>query len=514
MPNLGPAVSDPALLAQLNGQPAAGPSLGPAVTDPDLLKQLNTETGSIPVARDTLDNIADVGKGVLKGVATGVQSLAGLPGDAEHGVQWLLDKVMPNPYNVQGHRQSFPTTEDIDKYVPVSKLPDAESDIGKHVQNVSEFIPGALGGGESLVKSILARGVVPGVLSDAAGTATQGTAAEPYARMAGALISPSTAEKKVVPAAQDLIDAGGQGFNTFRQMPFAVKPQTMDTWASKTISDLGARNFDEDTAPKTIAVLNKHVNSSAPFVTAQDMDKTKMLLRDAQASGGNDATAATAALKSLDERVTSFTPGQTLAGDPALAAKTWNDANGNYAAGMRADAFDKATKSANDVAFAANSGAGSGNKLRGTVAHYINNDGKMRGVNADEEAAMTKMARGTFAQNMIRAASNKLGGGGGIGQSGIMSIGGELGAVSGEDTGNGLLLPALAGATTAFLAGKLSRAAYNRSVNKASTNISEMLRSRSPMANAVPNPVQPTVSPAVARLLAMHAASLQGQQPQ
>src|SRR5580704_6007717 len=87
-------VTDPNLLAQLNAAPSApdAPKLGPPVTDPELLKQLNTDSGTIPVQPDTLDKIADVGRGAVKGLATGVQSLAGLPGDAEHRVNWLLSK--------------------------------------------------------------------------------------------------------------------------------------------------------------------------------------------------------------------------------------------------------------------------------------------------------------------------------------------------------------------------------------------------------------------------------------
>ena len=514
-PKLGPAVTDPTLLAQLNGKISLTP-----VTDPELLKQLNTDSGTIPVARDTLDTIADVGKGAVKGLATGAQAIAGLPGDAEHGVNWLLSKIMPSAQTLglknQGTMpsQALPTTADIDKYVPVSQLPDAETPAGQHAQNIAEFVPGAIGGPENFVKSILTRGILPGAVSDAAGTATQGTALEPYARIAGAMVSPSSAAEKVNPSTSALLDAGSQGFNSFRQMPFAVKPQTMDTWASKTLGDLSARNFDADTAPATVAALQRHVSSTAPFVTAQDMDKTKMLLRNAQASGGHDATAATAALKSLDDRITSFTPSQTVAGDPALAAKTWSEANSNYAAGMRSQAIDALLDKANLQALSKNSGAGSGNQIRSAITNFVTNDAKTRGFTDAEGQAMKDLSKGSFAQNLIRAVSNKLGGGGGIGQMGIIGASAELGGAAGEDLGGSITPGAIAGGLGAYILSKLSRGIYNRSTAKAASNISDLVRSRSPMANAVPDPVQPTVSSPVARLLAAHAAMQQAKQSQ
>lgn len=88
-----------------------------------------------------------------------------------------------------------------------------ETTAGEYAQTVGEFLPGAAlfgGGGAStraVVENLLRYGVAPGLASEAAGQATEGTAAEPWAR-AGAAIGtsiltgrPSGNARPVVPRA-------------------------------------------------------------------------------------------------------------------------------------------------------------------------------------------------------------------------------------------------------------------------------------------------------------------------
>jgi hypothetical protein len=58
----------------------------------------------------------------------------------------------------------------------------------KYASSVGSFLPGALMGGGGIARNALAFGVVPGLASEAAGQMTEGTAAEPYARVAGGLV--------------------------------------------------------------------------------------------------------------------------------------------------------------------------------------------------------------------------------------------------------------------------------------------------------------------------------------
>ncbi|ANM09622.1 MULTISPECIES: hypothetical protein [unclassified Rhizobium] len=72
---------------------------------------------------------------------------------------------------------------------------------GKYAQTAGEFVPGVLvGGGGNLLTNAVKYGVVPGVASEAAGQATEGTKLEPYARLVGALLGGG-----IIPAGERLI---------------------------------------------------------------------------------------------------------------------------------------------------------------------------------------------------------------------------------------------------------------------------------------------------------------------
>ena len=69
----------------------------------------------------------------------------------------------------------------------------AKTTPGEYAGTVGEFIPGAMMGGGG-VKAALQMGVVPGLASEAAGQATEGTKAEPWARLvAGMAAAPAVA---------------------------------------------------------------------------------------------------------------------------------------------------------------------------------------------------------------------------------------------------------------------------------------------------------------------------------
>ena len=63
--------------------------------------------------------------------------------------------------------------------------------VGQYAGTVGEFLPAAIGGGASAARTA----VVAGLGSEAAGQATEGTSLEPYARIAGAIVAPYSANK-------------------------------------------------------------------------------------------------------------------------------------------------------------------------------------------------------------------------------------------------------------------------------------------------------------------------------
>lgn len=68
-----------------------------------------------------------------------------------------------------------------------------QSTAAKYGRTVGQFLPGAMAFGATSPSSLAQFGVLPGVASEAAGQATEGSAIEPYARAAAAMTSPVVA---------------------------------------------------------------------------------------------------------------------------------------------------------------------------------------------------------------------------------------------------------------------------------------------------------------------------------
>lgn len=433
--------------------------------------------------------LTDTAKGVAKGIATGTEGLLGLPGDFQKGVDWAMDKVMPS--SLFGLKGAFPgdpnayappsisrlpTTSDVDSVLHASSLPDPQTSVGQHAQNVASFLPSAIGGPESVAKNLLVRGVLPGAASDALGTATQGTALEPYARMAGALVAPSGAAADALPTTEQLLAAGSQGRNAFRSLPFATRDGVMQQWAADTLDDFqnGNKGFYQANAPQTHSILQDIANHNGSAWTS-DLDSWQDRLSNVSGTPREEA-AALAAKRALEDRMTSFTPAQTLMGDPDEVARTWNEAQANYAAGMRSQAVNAALDTAQANADAANNGHNVGNATRSQFKKFVTNDVASQGFSPDEMAQANRVVSGTTTGNLLRSVSSGLGGGGGIMQGLAVGAGGYLGSQSGEPGGTAV------GAVAPLIFGALARRGANSSVLRQAANLDQLVRSRAPLA--------------------------------
>lgn len=133
--------------------------------------------------------INDMGQAFFPGVARGTAELAGLPG--------TVSDLMDMPLEAMG---LLPEVEGLPSGSPLSGaalrgyLSDATdgatefrggTTAGRFAGTVGEFVPGATGAG---LRGLLGYAVIPGVASEGAGQLTEGTAIEPYARVAGGLL--------------------------------------------------------------------------------------------------------------------------------------------------------------------------------------------------------------------------------------------------------------------------------------------------------------------------------------
>ena len=106
----------------------------------------------------------------------------------------FLNKLGVSNASIDAASQAVaPTTEDVHGAVKSLGVPDytPQTTTGKYANTVASFLPGVLGtpasGPLELAANAARYAVVPGIASEAAGQATEGTQLEPWARLAGGM---------------------------------------------------------------------------------------------------------------------------------------------------------------------------------------------------------------------------------------------------------------------------------------------------------------------------------------
>jgi hypothetical protein len=146
---------------------------------------------------------ADVAKSGGIGVVKGGLGLLGSLGDLtdlgakgiEKASNFVSDRLGVDRYQrpaAPSILQNIPTAGSLQKNVEgvTGEFYQPKTTAGEYAQTAGEFLPGMIGGPEGIASRLATRVAAPAVASETAGQLTQGTAAEPYARIAGALLSP------------------------------------------------------------------------------------------------------------------------------------------------------------------------------------------------------------------------------------------------------------------------------------------------------------------------------------
>lgn len=140
------------------------------------------------------DYALDLVKSAGVGLGRGVIGLAGLPGDVREivgaGVKAAGRAIGLEPGDPSAAPNIIPTSQGVTRAVEenvTGKFYKPQTTAGKRTENVASFIPGALAGPGGAVRNVAAFGLAPGLASEAAGAATEGTSLEPLARGAAAL---------------------------------------------------------------------------------------------------------------------------------------------------------------------------------------------------------------------------------------------------------------------------------------------------------------------------------------
>jgi len=234
--------------------------------------------------------LADAGKSVASGLAKATVGAAGGLGDlremASQGVDALGSRLgvdlspiksaasaASNVIPTLALMRGAPTSQDVRSTIKdplVSPDYEPQSLTGSYLKTAAEFTPGMLVGGQGGMGARFLRNVaLPAIGSETAGQLTKGTEAEPYARVAGALLSPGIegAARRVVtplPASAERQALAqtlrNEGVNLTAGQSSGSKPlQWMESALGDTIGSGGpaARTMENQAEQFTAAALRR-----------------------------------------------------------------------------------------------------------------------------------------------------------------------------------------------------------------------------------------------------------------
>lgn len=461
-----------------------------------------------------------MGEDALKSTAAGLGSatagMFGAAGDLRAGLSaatdWAGGKLGAAPDKVQTFKNimsraasmtpagavlaNAPTSRQIIDNADPIVSPDyqPQTGLGHVLKTGTEFLPAMIGGPEGVASKLLTRVAAPALASEGAGALTKGTAAEPYARITGALlggagaskVANSIAEARALKAATPaLADVKAEASNTYdaltsRNVAIPLQQSTLDNLAGDITTTLNNKGIRPSTADKIHNAINE-IRSPATAGAADVADLVAARENVKSLLGSPDANKAGAfvALGKIERAIEQNSPG--------TMAKI-READKNWAAVRANEALDKKLARADLRAAGADSGLNLGNKMRQKVADLLlSNEAKY--LSLETKADLEKFVRGTFTQNTMRAVSNALGGGGGV-MSTMLGIGGSAaGTYSGHPEVS--LLP---------LGGIGMRLLTNRSVANQAGRVAQGIRQRSPLGQQTPYIAPPQTNVALSAL--------------
>lgn len=154
-----------------------------------------------PSASERPSVAADVAKSAGVGLAKGAIGLGGMVGDLsdlgakgiEKASNFISDRLGIERYQrpaAPSVLNSIPTADSLQKNVEgvIGEFYKPKTVAGEYAQTAGEFAPALVGGPEAIGAKLISRVAVPTAISETAGQLTKGTAAEPYARVAGAIV--------------------------------------------------------------------------------------------------------------------------------------------------------------------------------------------------------------------------------------------------------------------------------------------------------------------------------------
>ena len=228
-------------------------------------------------------------RGGTAAVARGIADVPALPANLAQlgamGVEKALG--MEEPSMVSRGLAALPDTREMLGAVPVigpESRYQAPGTVGEFISTAGEFAGGA--GASAGPRTMLKYGVAPGVASEAAGQATEGEAAEPYARTIAALLTPAAVgvaqkgiQRAVSPMAGQLDPARMQAVETLREAGVAptagqaVGGRAAEGQRYREAATTAGRALADDALEDFTAAAMKSVGSTARKATPDALEE-------------------------------------------------------------------------------------------------------------------------------------------------------------------------------------------------------------------------------------------------
>ena len=380
-----------------------------------------------------------------------------------------------------------------------------QTGLGSVLKTGAEFLP-AMADPELAAPGLLKTGAklfatrvaAPALADEAAGALTKGTAAEPYARVAGALLGGAGAAKTInsvaearalkaaTPALDNLKSSTSAGYDSLTagnvvtplpggsQYPGQSKLDQIANDLRDTLNRKGIRPSNAAGIHNAVEEIRTPATAGAPDVA--DLVAARQSIKGLLGDPSTNKAGAFVALNKIEKEIEAASPG---------TMKTLGELDKNWGAVKANEALDKRLARADLRAAGEHSGMNVGNKIRQQVTNYLlSNEAKY--LSPETKADLEKIVKGTAGQNLVRHVANLLGGGGGLG----MLAGGTAGYEAGG----------LPGAIAGAAAGRAFKMINNRSVVKQAERAAEAIRRRSPMGQATPFIAPPLTSVSLAAL--------------
>lgn len=290
-----------------------------------------------------------------------------------------------------------------------------ETRLGRVAGTVGEFAPAALATGGASLPALMSGAVVPGVGSELAGEAFEGTEFENAARIVGAvaanpvaatgkrLATSAVTPKPAMPTIESLRQARTQAYKAAEDagITFAKKDvNRIITRASKALDDANFVAETDKQAKAAFEVLSRQANKP---LTLQQLDKLRQHLWT-RYNADNSQVAILDMIDAIDDTIQSNVAGGALMSNARLA-------NARY---KKAELLDDALVKAADQTSHSGSGGNIANKYRQAVTAIVNNPKKAKWFSKDEIAAMRSFIHPGTAENALRRIGKVAPGGNGL----------------------------------------------------------------------------------------------------